>query len=77
MRAAAPDVALALQFDELPPTRFPPQRLPDGSYRAALEVFQGDVLVAQIDLGKFTISNQGQSLAREGPKDSSLTVIQP
>ncbi len=64
-----------LQFDNLPPNEFAPQTLMDGNYRAALEIFSGNILVGQVDLYKFVIDKVGSTLTRDAPRDPPLVVI--
>jgi hypothetical protein len=68
---------LSLCFDDQTPISFSSPKLKDGNYRAALEMFRGDVLVAQIDLYSFAVAKSGTFLTRESPLDPPLVVVQP
>lgn len=77
IQADAPSGRLSLGFDDRPPAGFSSPVVKDGNYRAALEVFRGDVLVARIDLYTFVVSKDGTLLRRESPLDPPLVVVQP
>jgi hypothetical protein len=66
-----------IQFDALSPQQFPARPLPDGNYRAALEIFRGEVLLGRIDLYRFNLAQAGASLKRFNPADPPLLILQP
>jgi hypothetical protein len=72
----APSDKLTLQFDDRAPDTFALPKFKDGDYRAALEVFQDDILLAEIDLYKFAISKDG-ALMSKSPLDQPLMIVNP
>lgn len=72
--AGASSGKLTLQFDGGTPEGFPMPRFEDGDYRAALELFQDDVLLAEIDLYNISISKDG-AVAGKTVIDQPIEII--
>lgn len=76
--AATPSKGLnTLQFDENAPISFAAQTVPDGSYRGDLEIYNGDVLLARVELYRFQIQKNGANLILTSSQSGTLTIAQP
>ena len=59
------------------PDEFAAQHLPDGKYRAALEIFSGEILLGRVDLYQFNIEQNGAVLQRFDPPNPPLLMMVP
>lgn len=66
-----------MQFDNAATVDFKPQTIPDGNYRGDLEIYDGAILLARIELYRFQVQKNQTRMTRSAPQDGALVIAQP